>query len=110
MPIKNKRKKITSRAKSSRGSNLKRKVKALKKKRVGRVTHYFNGIKVAVVKAAAPLRVGQKIEFASTTKSFVQSIGSMQYDHVPISRCPKGKAVGIKVKRKVSEGTVLYAY
>src|SRR3989339_332310 len=77
------------------------KSKEPKKKLAGKVTHYFNKIKVAVIKPAASLNLGSKIEFLGNKSNFSQSITSMQVNHVFVKKCKKGKLVGLKVQKRV---------
>jgi hypothetical protein len=110
-------KKIISGKKSSLKKKTKKAVKkpakktAEKKKKekpIGKVTHYFGNIKVAVVKCSANIRAGTKAEYRGATTSFSDVIVSMQKDHVPVRLAKKGTSVGIKVKKKVREGDRVY--
>jgi hypothetical protein len=83
-----------------------RKVPALKP--IGRVTHYFAGIKVAIVKFSVPPKAGSSVRFHGATTDFVQIIKSVQYDHEAIIKIPKGKQVGIKVRSRVRDGDAVY--
>lgn len=71
---------------------------------IGAVTHYYSSIGVAIVKFSKAAKVGEEVHFKGATTDFVESIGSMQYDHKDISSAKKGQEVGIKVKNKVREG------
>ncbi len=77
-------------------------------KPIGMVTHFFGGIKVAIVKFKKPVRMGAELHFKGATTDFTSSIASMQYDHKPIHMAPKGKEVGIKVAKKVRVGDKVY--
>ncbi len=84
---------------------VKKAVKAVKKvKPIGRVTHFFDKIKVAIVKFEKPMKVGATVVFRGKDQDFEVTIGSMQHDHKPITVAPKGKEVGIKIGKKVKEG------
>ncbi len=82
--------------------------KTKKEKPIGKVTHYFGNIKVAVVKCSVNIRAGTKVEYRGATTSFSDSIVSMQKDHAPVRVAKKGTSVGIKVKKKVREGDRVY--
>jgi hypothetical protein len=90
----------------------KTKPKAAKKlkpeKPIGTVTHYFGNIKVAIVKFKVPVSSGAQVYFRGATTDFKQAIASMQFDHAPIARAPKGKQVGIKVSKKVRPGDKVF--
>lgn len=77
-------------------------------KPVGKVTHFYGGIGVAIVKFSKKIPAGTKLTFKGETTDFEQMADSMQYDHQPIMEAPKGKEVGIKVKEKVREGDQVY--
>ena len=82
--------------------------KTKKEKPIGKVTHYFGNIKVAVVKCSADVSVGTRVEYRGATTSFFDVITSMQKNHVPVRLAKKGTSVGIKVKKKVREGDRVY--
>ena len=78
-------------------------------KLIGKVTHYFDHIKVGVIKLSAPLKVGDEIRImGGQATDFNQPIKSMQMDHKEIKKAPKGKSIGLKVKEKVREGYKVY--
>lgn len=82
--------------------------KSKKEKPIGKVTHYYGGIKVAIVKFKKAVKKGTKVCFSGATTDFDQVIKSMQYDHKDIAVAPKGKEVGIKVGKKVRESDEVY--
>lgn len=82
--------------------------KDVQEKLVGRVSHYFDKIKVAAIKLAAPLKVGDEIRIEGGETSLKQSVASMQLEHEKVQKAGKGKDVGIKVKKKVHEGYRVY--
>lgn len=77
-------------------------------KPIGKVTHYFGNIEVAIVKFAKEVEVGARVQFKGATTDFEEAIESMQFDHKAIMIAPKGKEVGIKVKGKVREGDEVF--
>ncbi len=77
-------------------------------KPLGTVTHFYGNIRVAIIKFRQPVRVGAKLRFEGATTKFEDKIVSMQYDHKPIKLAPKGKEIGLKVKKKVREGDLVY--
>jgi len=77
-------------------------------KPIGAVTHYFGNIKVAIVKFKVPVASGAQVYFRGATTDFKQAIASMQFDHKPIARAPKGRQVGIKVSKKVRPGDKVF--
>lgn len=104
--VKKKNKKATKRVKKTTKKLVKKATtkKELKLKPIGKVTHFFGKIKVAIVRFNKKIPVGKKLHFKGATTDFKDVIRSIQYDHKPIRLAPKGKQVGIKVKRQVREG------
>lgn len=78
-------------------------------KPIGKVTHFYNKIGVAIVKFTKAVPVGTKLAFKGATTDFKEVVQSMQYEHESIESAPKGKQVGIKVKERVHEGDSVYA-
>jgi hypothetical protein len=77
-------------------------------KPIGTVTHFYNDISVAIVKFKKNIRAGVELYFKGATTDFKDAPKSMQYDHKPIAVAPKGKQVGLKVKKRVREGDEVY--
>jgi hypothetical protein len=87
-------------------TKTKRKAKALKA--IGRVTHFYTNIGVAIVKFNKKVSVGGQLHYKGATTDFIETAKSMQYDHKEIKIAPKGKQIGIKVKKRVREGDEVY--
>ncbi len=79
-----------------------------KEKPIGKVTHYYGNINVAIVKFNKNVDVGAKVHFKGAHTDFEQEIGSMQFDHKDISSAKKGQDVGIKVNEKVHENDEVF--
>ncbi len=77
-------------------------------KQVGKVTHYYPKIGVAVVKLKAGLSRGDKIAIKGKTANFEQVVESMQAEHAAIEKAKKGQSVGLKVSQEVREGDGVY--
>jgi len=67
-------------------------------KEVGKVTHFFDKLSVAVIEITSPIKVGQKIKIKGSTTNFEQKIDSMQVEHKEITEAKVGQAIGMKVK------------
>ncbi len=74
-------------------------------KKIGKITHYYGNIGVAIIELSAKLSAGDKVKFGEGEGEFEQTIESMQIDHKDISSAKKGDMIGVKVDEKVSEGT-----
>lgn len=86
---------------------IKAKVKA--EKPIGKVTHYYGELKVAVVKFKKDIRTGSALRFKGATTDFKKTVTSMQINHEACRVAKKGKQVGIKVGKKVRVGDLIYA-
>ncbi|MCS7384459.1 MAG: translation elongation factor-like protein [archaeon GB-1867-097] len=75
---------------------------------IGKVTHYFSKIGVAVVKLKAPLSVGDRILIRGSTTNFEQTVTSMQIEHKNIDRAEAGQEVGLKVADRVRVNDTVY--
>ena len=78
------------------------------KKLVGRVTHYYGKIGVAVVELSDELSVGDRISIEGSTTNFQQTVESMEIEHQKIQTAKPGDAIGLKVNEKVREGDLVY--
>lgn len=81
---------------------------AEEKKLIGKITHFFAKISVAVIQVEAPLKVGDKISIEGPTTNFQQTIDSMQVEHKNIEEAKKGDDIGMKVSEKVRPGDLVY--
>lgn len=77
--------------------------------KVGRVTHYYDKLSVAIVDLDAPLSVGDKIKFVRGGEDlFSQTVESIQIEHEKKDTAGKGDVVGLKTNEAVKEGTEVY--
>ena len=72
--------------------------------KVGKVTHYYDKIGVAVVELTAEIVVGDKIKFVWDGEEVLQSVESMQMEHKQVDVAKKGETVGLKVDQPVKPG------
>lgn len=84
------------------------KVVPKEEKEVGKVTHYFTKIGVAVVELSDELSVGETIHIKGATSDFTQKVESMQIEKKPIEKAKKGQSVGLKVIEHAREGDIVY--
>jgi len=75
---------------------------------VGKVTHFFDKISVAIVELTAPINVGDKLKFKRGEQEFEQEVDSMQIEHDQIKAAKKGQAIGLKTSQPVHEGTQVF--
>jgi len=75
---------------------------------IGRVTHYYSKIEVAVVHLKAPLKVGDTIVIKGSTTNLEQTVDSMEIEHENVEKAEAGQSVGLKVKGKVRENDLVF--
>jgi len=79
-----------------------------KKKPIGKVTHFYAHIKVAIIKFNTNVKTGTELYLKGATTDFKEAAKSMQYDHKPVAVAKKGKLIGVKFKKRVREGDLVY--
>jgi len=77
-------------------------------KLIGRITHYFGNIGVAVIELSNTLKVGDTIRIVGGETDFSQTVDSMEIEHEKINEAKKGDSVGLKVEQKVREDYKVY--
>lgn len=76
-----------------------------KEKKIGKVTHYFDKIKVAAIKLTDSLSIGDTIRIVGGEDTdFKQKVVSMEFKCEKIKKANKGKEVGIRIKDRAREG------
>ena len=73
-------------------------------KPVGRVTHFFPKVGVAVVALSEDLKQGEEVRFAGPHTDFTQKAASMQVEHQAITVATRGQEIGLKVDKDVKVG------
>jgi len=77
-------------------------------KLIGKVTHYFSKIGVAVIELSDTLKVGETIRIVGGETDFDQVIESMEIEHQKVETAKAGDSVGLKVSQKVRDGYKVY--
>jgi len=76
---------------------------------IGRVTHYFPKIGVAVIEVTAgSLKVGETIHIKGHTSDFTQPVESLRQENLSVPEVNQGVSAGMKVKELVREGDRVY--
>ncbi|MBU1326977.1 hypothetical protein KKB64_05555 [Patescibacteria group bacterium] len=76
---------------------------------IGKVTHYYDKIGVAVVDVVKqPLKVGDTVKISGHDSEFTQAVGSLQIEHEKVPKVAAGTTCGMKVDQPVKEGDALY--
>ena len=75
---------------------------------IGRITHFFSKINVAVIELKASLKVGDTVAIKGPTTDFEQRVDSMQIEHENVQKAEPGQSIGLKVNQRVRETDVVY--
>jgi len=78
------------------------------KKAIGRITHYFSKIDVAVIELSDDIKVGNKIKIEGATTSFEQVVESMEIENKKVETATAGQSIGLKVKERVRPHDSVY--
>jgi putative protease len=81
---------------------------AMAETEIGRVTHYFDHISVAVLALTGAISVGDTVRFSGHAGDFEQQVTSLQIQHKEVTSAKKGDDVAIKVIQKVREQDKVY--
>jgi len=77
-------------------------------KLIGKITHYFSKIGVAVIELSDSLKVGDTIQIVGGQTDFNQTVDSMEVEHQKVQEAKVKESVGLKVGQKVKEGYSVY--
>jgi len=77
-------------------------------KLIGKISHYFGNISVAVIDLSDTLKVGDNIRITGGETDFTQVVTSMEVDHKKVDSAKKGDSVGFKVNQKVRDDYKVY--
>jgi len=80
----------------------------MEEKLIGKITHYYSKINVAIVELSATLKIGDKIHLKGHETDFSQLASSMQIEHQNVNMAKKGDAIGLQVDQKIREGDEVY--
>ena len=81
----------------------------MKEELVGKITHYFTNIGVAVIEITkGDIKVGDQIHVKGTTSDFEQKIESLQIEHESVEKAKKGQSAGLKTDQQAREGDEVY--
>jgi hypothetical protein len=78
-------------------------------KKLGKVTHYFSKISVAIIELTDDaLSVNETIHIKGHTSDFTQKVDSMQIEHIIVEKTEIGQSVGIKIIAHAHENDMVY--
>jgi putative protease len=77
-------------------------------KRVGKVTHYFDHLNVAVLALTESIRVGETLHFLGHSTDFKQQVTSLQIEHKAVEVAKPGEDVAMKVDQRVHPNDAIF--
>lgn len=77
-------------------------------KPVGKISHYYDKIGVAVVELNAALKVGSTIKIVKGDTEFTQAVDSMQIDRKEVKSAKKGDSIGLKIDQPIRPGAQVF--
>ena len=75
---------------------------------VGKVTHFFGRINVAVISLKDTISMGDQISIMGPSTDIEQTVDSMEINHTIVKRATAGQNIGMKVKGQVRENDTVY--
>jgi hypothetical protein len=75
---------------------------------IGKVTHYFTRIGVAVLELEEGLAVGDTVHICGHTTDFVQQVESLEVEHRKLQAVGAGADVALMVEERVRSGDKIY--
>lgn len=75
--------------------------------KIGKVTHFYNQISVAVLKLEDVLKSGDKIVIIGKTTELTQVVTSMEIEHHKVQSAGPGMDVALKVLEPVRQGDIV---
>lgn len=77
--------------------------------KVGKVTHYFTKIGVAIIEiTGGSIKAGDEIHIKGHTSDFRQKVNSMQIEHENVEMAEPGQSIGVKVEEPVRANDLVY--
>ena len=77
-------------------------------RKVGRVSHFFGRINVAILELTDTISVGDQIFIKGPTTDLEQTVDSMEIEHAKVQQAEAGQSIGMKVNTRVRQKDVVY--
>jgi translation initiation factor IF-2 len=75
---------------------------------IGKVTHYFDKIGVAVLALTGNLKTGDTVKFLGHETDFQQAVASMQIEHKAVAEAKAGQEVAMKTEKPVHANSKVF--
>jgi len=77
-------------------------------KEIGKITHWYDKISVAVIKLTNVLKKGDRIKIKKGAEEIEELVNSLQIDRTDVEKGKKGDEVAVKLSKKAKEGSIVY--
>ncbi len=77
-------------------------------KKIGKITHFYDRISVAVLSLTDDLELGDEIRISGHTTDFTQKITSLEIEHEKVLTAEPGDEVALKVIEPVRKRDKIY--
>ncbi len=75
---------------------------------VGRVTHYYTKIGVAIIDVSGSIKVGNELHIKGHTTDLRQKVESIEIEHENVEIAESGTSIGLKVEEPVRVNDLVY--
>lgn len=75
---------------------------------IGRVTHYYGKINVAIVHFDKDISLGSHVHFLGHNTDLAEPVASLELNHHQVAAARRGEEVGVKVAARVREGDLVF--
>jgi hypothetical protein len=75
---------------------------------IGKVTHYYNHLNVAVLRLTDSIKLGDKIHILGHVTDLTERVSSMQVNHHVVLWVKSGEDVAVTVNEPVREHDIVY--
>jgi putative protease len=75
---------------------------------LGKVSHFFSKINVAIVEVTDTISIGDKILIKGPMTDIAQTVTSMEIEHQKIQKAEAGQSIGMKVDGNVRTKDTVY--
>ncbi len=81
---------------------------AVEGKIIGKISHFYDKIRVGVIELSGSLRQGDRIAVQGHGNYFEQKVESMQVEHEQLAAAKAGQAIGLKLAHDAKRGDLVY--
>jgi translation elongation factor EF-Tu-like GTPase len=75
---------------------------------VGRVSHFFGKINVAIIEVENTISVGDRVFIKGPATDIEQTVDSMEIEHEKVQQAKAGQSIGMKVNSRVRDNDIVY--